>query len=105
MNAWGLSPVHQLSAGILRVNGPYAEPLPSNTGLTDEAIDQEPLTIEGEVVDTDHGMLVFLQRSDLIWPTLAFEQPLNLAEKRAEEYFTKLVELLHEVFDDYANFA
>jgi S1-C subfamily serine protease len=102
MNAWGLSPVHQLSAGILRVNGPYAEPLPSNTGLTDEAIDQEPLTIEGEVVDTDHGMLVFLQRSDLIWPTLAFEQPLNLAEKGAEEYFTKLVELLHEVFDDYA---
>lgn len=92
MNAWGLSPMHQLSAGILRVNGPNAEPLPSNIGPTDEAIDQEPLTIEGEVVDTDHEMLIFPQRSDLIWPTLAFIQT---GEKNSHEIENYLSDCFH----------
>jgi hypothetical protein len=67
MNAWGLLPVHQLAQGILRVNGPYAEPPPLTIEPTDETLGQEPLTVEGEIVDTDQGMLVFPQRSDLIW--------------------------------------
>jgi hypothetical protein len=90
MNAWGLLPVHQLAAGILRVNGPYAEPPPSIIGPRDETIGQEPLTLEGEVVDTDQGALVFPQRSDLIWPALAFIQT---GEKTSHEIENHLADL------------
>src|SRR5580693_10607466 len=36
MNAWGLSPVHQLAEGILRVNGFPTQPPPSSMGPKDE---------------------------------------------------------------------
>jgi hypothetical protein len=74
MNAWGLSPVHQLAAGILAINGPYAGAPPPSIGPRDEPIGKEPLLIEGEVISSDHGTLIFPQRSELIWPTLSFIQ-------------------------------
>jgi hypothetical protein len=93
MNAWGLAPVHQLAQGILHVNGPYAEPLPSTFGPTDATIGQEPLSVEGEVVDTDQGMLVFPQRSDLIWPALAFIQTGEKNSQEIENYLANLFSL------------
>jgi hypothetical protein len=96
MNAWGLSPLHQLAAGILRVNGPYPERRPSSIGPTDATIGLEPLIVEGEVVDTDQGMLIFPQRSDLIWPTLAFIQTGEKNSHEIENYLSDLFLLAPE---------
>jgi hypothetical protein len=86
MNAWGLSPLHQLAEGILRINGPYINPPVSDIGPKDEAIGQEPLIIEGEVVETDQGQLAFPQRADLLWPTLAFIQSSERTSHEIENY-------------------
>ena len=103
MNAWGLSPVHQLAEGILRVNGPCAEPPSSIVGPKDETIDHEPLIVEGEVVDTDHGMLVFPQRSDLIWPALAFIQTGEKNSHEIENYLSDLFSLGPEFLEAKQN--
>ena len=63
--------------------------LPS-TGPKDEAIGQEPLIMEGEVVDTDQGQLVLPQRSDLFWPALAF---IKTGEKTSHEIENCLADL------------
>jgi hypothetical protein len=85
--------VHQLAAGVLRVHGPYAEPPASSIGPTDETIGQEPLIVEGEVVDTDQGMLISPQRSDVIWPALAFIQTEEKNSHEIEYYLSDLFSL------------
>lgn len=99
MNAWGLSPLHQLAEGILRVNGPYAEAPLSSIGPKDESIAQEPLTVEGEIVDTDQGMLVFPQRSDLIGPALAFIRTGEKNSHEIENYLSDLFSLRPELLE------
>jgi hypothetical protein len=99
MNAWGLSPLHQLAEGVLRINGPYSEAPASNIGPKDEAIGQEPLIIEGEVVDTDQGQLVFPQRSDLLWPALASIQAGEKTSHEIESYLSDLFSLDPELLE------
>jgi hypothetical protein len=79
--------------GILRINGPFTGPPLSSIGPKDEPIVDEPLPIEAEVVDTDRGLLVFPQRSDLLWPTLEFIQAHERDSQEIENHLADLFSL------------